>query len=43
MPSRASRIWAIKDRQKKTAVDITPPINSSFDSLVNCFKLMPPT
>ena len=34
-------LWAIKDRQKETALDITPSISSSFELLSDLFKLMP--
>jgi len=34
-------LWAIKDRQKETAFDITPSISLSFDLLSDLFKLMP--
>jgi len=34
-------LWAIKDRQKETAVDLTPSISLSFDLLDDLFKLRP--
>ena len=34
-------LWAIKDRQKETIVEITPPIRLSFELLEDLFKLRP--
>ena len=43
MYSRVGRagLWAIKDRQKEGAFQITPPISLSFDLLSDLFKLKP--
>ena len=34
-------LWAIKDRQKETVFELTPPINLSFELLSDLFKLRP--
>ena len=34
-------LWAIKDRQKETVFELTPPISLSFELLSDLFKLRP--
>ena len=34
-------LWAIKDRQKETVFELTPPIRLSFELLSDLFKLRP--